>query len=119
MPLASLQEVAAYLGIPVGTLYGWRYKGEGPSGYKVGKHVRYRWADVDRWLETRKDEERCLSQPGRRAVLPTWLPIVQDDYRPLRRIKERLEDGSELLVCGHTVRGRPNDWAQRRRCPAC
>ena len=52
-PLMSLHEVAAYLSIPVRTLYSWRAKGEGPRAYRVGKHLRYRQADVDAWLETR------------------------------------------------------------------
>ena len=37
-PLASLAEVADYLGVPAGTLYNWRYKKEGPPGYRVGKY---------------------------------------------------------------------------------
>jgi hypothetical protein len=34
--------VSEMLGIPVPTLYRWRYKGDGPVGYRVGRHVRYR-----------------------------------------------------------------------------
>lgn len=45
------QEVAAYLSVPVRTLYAWRCRGEGPPGRRVGKHLRYRRADVDAWLE--------------------------------------------------------------------
>lgn len=50
-PLGSVGEVAEYLGVPVDTLYAWRYRGIGPRGSKVGRHVRYRWEDVDRWLD--------------------------------------------------------------------
>ena len=51
------QELHEYLGkrIPVRTIYGWRSKGEGPRGYKVGRHVLYKKADVDRWLEGQAD----------------------------------------------------------------
>lgn len=50
-PLASVEEVSAYLGVPVATLYAWRHRGLGPRASKVGRHLRYRWADVERWLD--------------------------------------------------------------------
>ncbi len=50
------QELAAWLGIPVQTVYAWRYRRSGPRGYRVGKHVRFRRRDVERWLEQRADE---------------------------------------------------------------
>lgn len=43
------------LGIPVASIYAWRSRGEGPRGFRVGKHVRYRQSDVDAWLERRAD----------------------------------------------------------------
>ena len=53
--LLSPHEVAAFLGVPLQTIYRWRYRHEGPCGYRVGRHVRYRIADVERWLEERRD----------------------------------------------------------------
>jgi excisionase family DNA binding protein len=53
--LLSPHEVAAFLGVPLQTIYRWRYLHEGPPGYRVGRHVRYRPADIERWLETRRD----------------------------------------------------------------
>lgn len=50
-PLATPDEVSAYLGVPVQTLYVWRTRGQGPRASKVGRHLRYRWLDVDAWLE--------------------------------------------------------------------
>lgn len=44
-------EVAEVLGVPVATLYQWRTRGEGPLGLRVGRHLRYRQADLDRWLD--------------------------------------------------------------------
>lgn len=44
-------EVAEYIGKPERTLTQWRYLGIGPRFIKVGRDVRYRWADVDRWIE--------------------------------------------------------------------
>ena len=54
--LMSINEVADILGIPAATLYGWRYKGEGPRGYRVGRFVRYRRSAVEAWLEKQLDE---------------------------------------------------------------
>jgi excisionase family DNA binding protein len=56
--LLSVHEVAELLGVPVPTVYRWRYEGTGPIGLKVGRHVRYDPADVRRWLSERADSER-------------------------------------------------------------
>ena len=54
--LMSLTDVSEMLGIPVHTLYRWRSKGDGPVGYRVGRHVRYRREAVEAWLEQQADE---------------------------------------------------------------
>lgn len=54
-PLVSPKELAAHLGMPVATIYQWRYRGEGPPGFKFGNHVRYRWADVEAWIAAHAD----------------------------------------------------------------
>jgi excisionase family DNA binding protein len=51
-PLATPAEVAAYLGVPVKTLYQWKYRGIGPNVHKVGRHLRYRWSEVDAWVNS-------------------------------------------------------------------
>jgi excisionase family DNA binding protein len=56
--LMTIEEVAAYLTVPPGTVLAWRARHIGPKGYRVGKHVRYRQADVDEWLERRADSEK-------------------------------------------------------------
>ena len=56
--------VSAYLGVPVRTLANWRYKGLGPAFIKTGRHVRYRSADVARWVEDQLDRPR----PARRST---------------------------------------------------
>lgn len=48
--LATVQEVAAFLKVPPRTLYRWRYRGEGPPGFRVGRHLRFRWEEVEKWL---------------------------------------------------------------------
>jgi excisionase family DNA binding protein len=49
--LLSAEEVAAYLQVPLKTLYQWRLKGTGPRGLRVGRHLRYRRDEVDGWLD--------------------------------------------------------------------
>ena len=56
--LWSPSELAEYLGVPVATLYRWRYQGEGPPSHKVGRHLRYHSDDVEQWLETRRSPTR-------------------------------------------------------------
>jgi excisionase family DNA binding protein len=48
--LWTVTDVSDYLGVPVNTLYQWRTKGYGPTGRRIGKHVRYRPEDVDTWV---------------------------------------------------------------------
>jgi predicted DNA-binding transcriptional regulator AlpA len=42
--------LARLLDIPERTPGQWRYRGKGPRYIKVGRHVRYRRADVEAWL---------------------------------------------------------------------
>ncbi|WP_326830222.1 helix-turn-helix domain-containing protein [Streptosporangium sp. NBC_01810] len=49
--LGKPPEVAAYLQVPERTLTQWRYLGTGPRWSKVGRHVRYRWSDIEKWLD--------------------------------------------------------------------
>jgi predicted DNA-binding transcriptional regulator AlpA len=48
--LATPAEAAEYLRLPVATLAQWRCYGHDPKAIKVGRHVRYRWADIEIWL---------------------------------------------------------------------
>ena len=54
--LLTVQELAEYLGVPVATLYQWRYRSEGPKGFRVGRHVRYRWSEIEAWVERQMAE---------------------------------------------------------------
>lgn len=47
----TTDEVADYLSVPVSTLYQWRHRGIGPRAARVGRHLRYKRTDVDRWVE--------------------------------------------------------------------
>ncbi|WP_448613342.1 helix-turn-helix transcriptional regulator [Modestobacter sp. URMC 112] len=50
--------MAAFVGVPKQTLYVWRAQSKGPRGIRVGKHLRYRWSDVDAWLDEQADHPR-------------------------------------------------------------
>ena len=49
--LMTIADLSTMLGVPIDTLYGWRHRGEGPRGYRLGRHVRYRRSSVEAWLE--------------------------------------------------------------------
>ncbi|MFG3418126.1 helix-turn-helix domain-containing protein [Micromonospora globbae] len=53
-PLWTVEEVSAYLGVPVATLYQWRHRRVGPRASRVGRHLRYDPADVRAWLIERQ-----------------------------------------------------------------
>jgi len=53
--LLTVEDLAEYLGVPIATLYAWRYRRQGPPGFRVGRHLRYRRADIDEWISLRVD----------------------------------------------------------------
>ncbi|MGH8973895.1 MAG: helix-turn-helix transcriptional regulator [Acidimicrobiia bacterium] len=53
--------VAAHLDMPVRTVDQWRYRKTGPPYFKIGRHVRYRLADVDAWVARQAVERRRAS----------------------------------------------------------
>jgi excisionase family DNA binding protein len=53
-PLMTARQLSEYLEIPLATLYAWRYRNEGPPAVRVGRHLRYRADDVERWLSSRR-----------------------------------------------------------------
>ena len=48
--LWTVDDVSAFLRVPVGTLYQWRHRRVGPPAAKVGRHLRYNPTDVRSWL---------------------------------------------------------------------
>lgn len=43
------EDLAERFGVPVKTVYDWNSKGTGPRYMKIGRHARYRPADVRAW----------------------------------------------------------------------
>ena len=52
--LLKPKQAAAYLGSSVSALSQYRALGIGPEYFKIGKMVRYRISDIDKWLEDKK-----------------------------------------------------------------
>jgi excisionase family DNA binding protein len=48
----TITEVGDFLGVPVKTLYRWSSEGTGPVALRIGKHLRYRSEDLQKWLTT-------------------------------------------------------------------
>ena len=68
----DIAELSKYLSIKPSTLYSYVEAGLLPS-YRIGKLVRFRQSDIDRWIETRKREVvqvNRISRPLRRIGLP-------------------------------------------------
>jgi hypothetical protein len=49
-PLWSVEDTAAFLVVPVQTLYAWRKKRTGPPAARVGRHLRYDPDAVRAWV---------------------------------------------------------------------
>jgi excisionase family DNA binding protein len=65
VPLMSMDDLAAFLGVPVATLYDWRVDGRGPVGIRVGRHVRFTREDVAAWVAANREQ-----RPGGNLVGP-------------------------------------------------
>jgi excisionase family DNA binding protein len=54
-PLVSMAAVAEYLGVPLQTLRKWRKYGRGPTGYPMGRAVKFRLSEVEEWLQRQRE----------------------------------------------------------------
>ena len=49
-PLYTLEELAEYTKTSMSTLYSLRSAGKGPTGFRLGRSLRFRSSDVDAWI---------------------------------------------------------------------
>ena len=56
--LMTIADLSKMLGVPVDALYGWRHRGERPTGYPIGRNVRDRRSAVEAWVEQQADGRR-------------------------------------------------------------
>ncbi len=53
--LMDVAELAAYLGVPISTVYDWRTRDKGPPAYRFGKHLKFAIADVQAWVAAQRE----------------------------------------------------------------
>lgn len=66
-PLLSAQDLADFLEVPIATIYSWRYRRQGPPGFRIGRHLRYRRSDIERWINHQLEDSR--HDPGAKPIL--------------------------------------------------
>jgi predicted DNA-binding transcriptional regulator AlpA len=57
--LLKSEQAADQLQISPKTLARWRWSGDGPKFVKIGKCVRYRQAEIDRFIEAGQRQNTC------------------------------------------------------------
>jgi predicted DNA-binding transcriptional regulator AlpA len=62
--LLKPSDVAEILGVPEATLANWRYRREGPIGFRVGRHVRYLKSDVETWINEQRSKDQSATSDG-------------------------------------------------------
>lgn len=55
-PLATPDQLAVYLGVSKATIYQWSSRGGPFPLFRVGRHLRARWSDVDACMKTQTGE---------------------------------------------------------------
>lgn len=53
--LLTIDELAERLTVSVGCIRSWRLKGEGPPAIRIGSALRWDAAEVDDWLDRRRE----------------------------------------------------------------
>jgi predicted DNA-binding transcriptional regulator AlpA len=63
-PLLDAAQVANWLGISIATLYDQRHRrvGIGNLAIKVGRHLRWRSTDVERWLDQQQASRESVTE---------------------------------------------------------
>lgn len=106
-PLLDVGELAAYLGVPVSTVYDWRTRGLGPRAYRFGKHLKFAVSDARIWVEKQRDGDCPPLRTGgdaisrRRLTIGTFGDIgflAGPNGRSIARARHRDWDGKNRLV---------------------
>jgi excisionase family DNA binding protein len=65
VPVITLSQLAALLGVSVQTLYDLRCQGRGPRGFRVGRELRFRITEVESWLTQLESDDAQHRAEGR------------------------------------------------------
>lgn len=64
-PALSLQQLAEELHVSAQTIYDLRSQGRGPTGFRVGRHLRFRKSEIGAWLARLEGEDSDRHSGGR------------------------------------------------------
>ncbi|WP_148684898.1 helix-turn-helix domain-containing protein [Mycolicibacterium tusciae] len=53
--LLKIDQLASRLKVSVGCIRAWRLRGEGPPAIRIGTALRWDAAEVDEWLDSRRE----------------------------------------------------------------
>jgi len=97
--MLSTDQAAALLGLRPCTLAAWREDGSQPhlAFFKLGKAVRYRYADLVAFLETRRASS-TLAARQLTPALPLAAPRPAASSKPGRRRQARIETEQQSLL---------------------
>src|SRR5680860_1516012 len=84
--LLTAEQLANFLDVPIKTLYAWRYRGEGPIGFRVGRYIRYRWVDVEVWIDDRITHSCRSRRDTHRGTAHRALTTNRDRFRQCRSL---------------------------------
>lgn len=56
-PALSVQQLAKELHVSAQTIYDLRSQGRGPTGFRVGRHLRFRKSEIEAWLSRLEGED--------------------------------------------------------------
>lgn len=103
--MLSTQDAAALLGLQPCTLAAWREDGSQPglAFFKLGKAVRYRYADLLAFIETRKASSTLVARQISPSPMP---PISRASSRSPQSTSPALTPQKPLRETGPTVRTR-------------
>jgi excisionase family DNA binding protein len=65
-PIVSISELAAYLGVPIQTIYDSRHQGRGPHGFRIGRELKFRASEVEAWLRHLEENDHRQTRNERR-----------------------------------------------------
>ncbi len=63
--ILSLKELCSYLKVTPPAIYKLVQRKKVPS-FKVGRELRFRKAEIDRWIKKQEDDRRKIAKKGRR-----------------------------------------------------
>jgi len=88
----TIGELSKYLNLKRSTLYGLVESGELPH-YKIGRLIRFRKSDVDRWMEDHRRENIKLEEKAKRILKVINTSRMDVDRLIKKSIEEVKENG--------------------------